>query len=267
MNKEKLINITFGNSDNGIARHFLSKYINERKKEVAKGEFVCCDFNLDLGFISGDFFKNRYDIMSINLKPFGCKSKEIKEVAQGMLDKIDNIVQKVREGYKLRIWTGNASYIKCGYYFLINKLKEIDVKIEEWGVDGESWCQLDFDLHDTYEPNIKQITKREKTSLANKWDKLLEDDKGLRVVKNGKVISVAMDYFDDRIRNQMPNEEINTWKLCGRVLADYGKYIHMEYIMDRIYKLIKVGEFKIVKKIKGRRPQNAIITWKNKKGA
>lgn len=267
MNQEKLINITFGNSDNGIARHFLLNYINGRKKQVVKGEMGSIVFDLDVGFISGDFYKGRYDTTAMHLVPFGCKKKDIKATIKEMIDATDDIIQKAREGYKLRIWTGNASYIKCGYYFLMNKLKDIDVEIEEWGVDSESWCQLDFDLHDSYEPNIKQISKREKISLSNKWDKLLKEDKGLRVVKNGKVINVEMDYFDDMIRKQMPNEEINTWQLCGKVLGDYGKYIHMEYIMDRIYKLIKDGEFKIVKKIKGRRPQNAIITWKNKKGA
>jgi len=266
MKQEKLINIAFGNSDSGNIRQFLLNYINERKKNVVKGEQVSLDFSLDLGKISGDFIKNRQETLEMTGLPFEFEENDIKEITQSYAEKIEYVIQKAREGYKFRVWTSDACFVRCGYYFFMDMLRDIDVDIEEWYINMGTWSNLDYELYDTFEPTIKRPSQKEKEEYSNKWQHLKENETGLRVVLDGAVVNVSEDYYDDKIRSKMPkNDTINTWKLCGRVLGELGEkgiYIHMEVILHRIYLMIKSGEFEVVETIPGDRPLNEIIRWK-----
>lgn len=278
---EKVVNVTFSGSDQGTIKQLLYKYLERNStlfssKEVGTlkrgenasskiGEHLCCELELNLGEINKDFFKGRIEVLSMLYMPFGCDEDEIKAILDDRLDQVNKIVQRAKRGYIIRLWTSEGSYDRCGYYYLLDKLKNVDANIVECHTDSNSWSQIGVEDIANFELKDRKMDKKEIEEISQKWLKLVESSLGLRVVKDDELVNVPSDYYDDVIRRLMPKRNIKAHTLCGNVLQKIEPYIQSYFIMDRIFKMIENGEFEIVRKFgPDSRPQNVVIKIKGK---
>ena len=276
---EKVVNVTFSGGDQGTVKWLLYKYLErnsaksssketrtlKREKDLSKiGEHLCCELELNLGEINKDFHKGRIDVLSMMYMPFGCDEDEIKEILKDRLDQVDKIIQRAKRGYTLRLWTSEGSYDRCGYYYLLDKLKNVDANIVECHTDLNSWSQIGVDDLANFELKDRRVDKKEIEEISQKWLMLVENSLDLRILKDDELVNASSDYYDDVIRRLMPKRKnIKAHTLCGNVLQKIDAYIQSYFIMDRIFKLIENGEFEIVRKFgPDSRPQNVVIKIK-----
>lgn len=231
---EKILNVVFDECDYAMIKFSLLNYLKantDNQNSLNIGEFSCVSLDLNICDIKNDFYRGRVEAFSMLYEPYKIDKHETEEIVNQRLKEFENILQKAREGYKLRMWTSNSVCAKCGFYYLVYQLKDIDVEIEEYHTDLKFFSDLDRIKLTIQKPNIKEI--------CDMWEKLLENDTGLRILKYGKVINVPIDYYDDLIRKTMPKKKISVDRLCGYVLARIKGFIQPYFISDRIRKLYK----------------------------
>ncbi|KAJ53570.1 hypothetical protein BD780_001317 [Clostridium tetanomorphum] len=87
----------------------------------------------------------------------------------------------------------------------------------------------------------KKIKKETYNSLLNNWNKIKEEKGKLRIYKDGQVITVKEDYFDNQILKYTPKEFRKCARVVGKTIGYSEKSISDYYIFLRIQQLIKNG--------------------------
>ena len=103
-------------------------------------------------------------------------------------------------------------------------------------------CWLD-DFKQNFLKAANVMTQDEILEEAGKWDKLVADNKPLRVDSPNGIISVEEDYFDKFLIEHIPNGEFKMAALIGEALAEYK--ISDSFIHQRVCKLIDDGILEI----------------------
>lgn len=190
-------------------------------------EIISIPLFFDIGYLKDDALENQKENINNMYLPFGVSQKECDEIFNNIKQAIKNVVTYAQKCASIRIWNDNTPTSLCGFYYLMNLLKDIDCKI--------------YEVPFTYfsKPNLEdaeEITTKQKQTHSYTWDLLVEENAPLRVFENHILTSVPETYYDNLILNIVGKKEMPAPKIVGKVLSKYK--ISDTYIFDRIYYLI-----------------------------
>lgn len=81
--------------------------------------------------------------------------------------------------------------------------------------------------------------------LYTRWEQLVQENAPLRVIKDGKPVSAPVDYYDQVIIANTPENEDRAALVVGRTLGEYA--VSDCFVFERIRALAAAGKLEIVK--------------------
>lgn len=79
-----------------------------------------------------------------------------------------------------------------------------------------------------------------------RWQALQAENAPLRVVEQGRVVSAGLDYYDDLIRQAIPDEPCQTAQIIGTALGKQKVPTGDQFIAKRLLHFIDAGELAVV---------------------
>ena len=107
-----------------------------------------------------------------------------------------------------------------------------------------------------YIQNMKEITPFERYALTmdekeaylSEWANIQSENSALRIIRDGKVISLPADYFDDRIISIIGRSEVKVAEICQPLLCNELPRM-LYYIFVRLRQLIAEQRIIVVKEV------------------
>jgi hypothetical protein len=93
-----------------------------------------------------------------------------------------------------------------------------------------------------------ELTQEEKATLIQKWGALMEQGGELRVVVDGELQNVSIDYYDEIILSMVNDGENEMHYVVGDFIIKIR--IDAFFVADRIYKMIADGRLLLLKPTK-----------------
>ena len=164
----------------------------------------------------------------------------------------------------LRLWVDQTPHTQCGLRFVADLLqgREVEVRLvllpsQVQRADG---CIVAYRGWGEVEPkDIPGFLRREVVlgcdelaRLAAQWQQLRAENAPLRVVEDGAVVSAGLDYYDDLIRREYPEDRCTIAHLIGRVLGQQGVLMRDLFLYRRIRALMDRGELVAISDGNGR---------------
>ncbi|MBX4271504.1 DUF3658 domain-containing protein [Clostridium estertheticum] len=247
----KIINICFSQSAGATLEYAISA------KEPQDNEKVIVLFdNLSQGAIKGgvniEERINWYNIFEradpLNLFT-DSNTDELKENYNAFHDEIS----KIDSSDTLYIWYGSSQEF-CGMLYTLEFLKgrklntyiidikDTVIKHKENVFQANNLGQIIPENIEKYAAAKRKLDSNEYKQFLDAWESLKKDDSVLRVLKDGKVKSVAENYFDIDILKYTPKEFRKSARIVGNVVGNSENKISDWYIFWRIKELIKAGK-------------------------
>ncbi|MEG1758214.1 MAG: DUF3658 domain-containing protein [Oscillospiraceae bacterium] len=171
---------------------------------------------------------------------------------------LNSLKAHIASGDDIRIWLDTTPSSCCGLLFVANLLEGSDVSVTVMKMpskctrpDGvtvtyRGWGEVAPELLGSFLDIAVALSSGEIAALSAQWKKLQGENAPMRAVKDGAVISVGADYYDDIIRAAYPPASCSVAKLIGDVLnCNIG--IGDALIAERIRFLLAAGELKTLK--------------------
>lgn len=225
-NGNMIVDICFNDSICGeLKLHLHKKY----------QEIISIPLFFDIGYLKDDALENQKENIINMYAPFGVSQKECDEIFDKIKESIANVVLYAKKGASFRIWNDNIPTSLCGFYYLINLLKDIDCKIYEIPFIYD--CNPNLD-------DAEEVTTEQKQTHSCVWDLFVEENAPLRVFENRVLTSVPETYYDDLILDIVDKKEMPVPHIVGKVLSKHK--ISDTYIFGRVYHLVECGYLEIV---------------------
>ena len=175
----------------------------------------------------------------------------------GCVSDLNKLKAKAKDGVPVRIWYSNAPYSLCGVYDTIDQLKNCECRIsavrlpsmqlgEQGAKSAVSWSDIRPGEFAYYLPLESELPNLVQQSMILEWEALKRENAPLRVVLNGKLRSVEMDFYDSFIRKEIPDGTFKVAQLIGLVLSRNRLGIGDWIIAQRIKSMIASGELTVV---------------------
>lgn len=238
--------------------HFEGKALGGNSKEV-----IGVSFCLDIGDISKDTTSEERKKLLFEMfkNPFENQEREEKIFAnywEENLVGLQKLNDSAKNGEHVRIWYSDAPYSMCGFYFLNSVLKEYNCKVtaiklpkyqtqkNDTVISYSSWGEVAPGKFYQFLPLEAEISQLERKFIASEWVELQGQNAPIRAVVNGKLTSVAEDFYDYFIRLNIPEEEFIMARLIGEVLGRHQLSVSDWWIAHRIRNMITNGELKVI---------------------
>ena len=235
--------------------------------EIVYGDSLChwlkqCDFISNNKIIKFDKFFSIADLSNINNNKINYSedfcSFSNNEIYHKFhkVDSLEDINKQLNEAVKrkskIRVWTTHneiESYLT--FLYVCNYLFNIDCNLyvmfsDEYKKECFSpACMVENELKELIKLEYK-LSIEEKFKYALEWKILTNDNSKLRVIENGKVKSVSLNYYDSIILNKLKAfGEIQIVDLVSNLMKEYC--LHDLFIVYLINRLINYNKIMIVK--------------------
>lgn len=239
----EILEVVFGNSC----------YMSMKKSSLQNNEILLFNLLLNVGDLS------KIDENQIVIPKYLCNERNNysfkKEVA---------IINKsIKEKKKIRIWTSHYdvySYLIMLYVCKLVQKNNYELYViysDEYNKDYISPSMVDSDNFANLSQIEHKLSDNEMNNFANEWIKIVRDNSEMRVLENGKIKSVSINYYDNLILEKL--------KLLGQVkVAKLVALLMSEvYLADSLYvylinRIIKNNKIKIVNENNNRFFDNVI---------
>lgn len=174
---------------------------------------------------------------------------------------LNKLMTRGKAGEPVRIWYSDAPYSMCGFYETVYQIRNYEcpilaVRLPDYTIPvGEqeakpvtSWGEISPGELADYLPLEAEIPDATRKAMIADWEKLKQENAPLRAVLNGKLHSVAMDFYDGFIRKETPYDTFKVGQLIGLVLGRNQLGIGDWLIAQRIQKMIESDELTVVQK-------------------
>lgn len=153
----------------------------------------------------------------------------------------------------LRVWVDTPDS-RCGLLFLADLLQgqDVEVRVVElpqrvlWNgrcaVKYRRWSEVAPEQFRAFMAEERVLAGGALQDLAGRWQFLRQENAPLRVVRDGVVVSAAIHYYDDLIRDEFPQGTCKVMDLVGRVLAIHQLPLDDAFLIRRIAHFIQSGE-------------------------
>lgn len=241
-----------------LEEHFEGEALGGSSKEV-----VGVSFCLDIGDISRDVNSEERKklIFEMFRNPFEDDEREKKILAnywEQNLAGMQKLNDSAKNGEHVRIWYSDAPYSMCGFYFINSVLKEYKCKVtaiklpryqtqkNNTVISYSSWGEVAPGKFYQFLPFETEISQLERKFIASEWAELKRQNAPIRAVINGKLTSVAEDFYDYFIRLNIPDGEFIMARLIGEVIGRHQLGVGDWWFAQRIRSMITNGELKVV---------------------
>jgi hypothetical protein len=183
--------------------------------------------------------------------------------------KVAALKQRLTEDPKeiVWIWAAQNKHDVSGYYWLMSQLKEFQGRIYILYLNNLPFINEKGLIF--YPENLFQIPPREflkARKLArpitlsefeidpDEWNRLCQEDKGVRILEGGKKLSQhPYTYYDDELRKFITGDWIKASKLIGQFLSKAKQTTGDAYLLWRIKQLVAAGELEVQGELRGMR--------------
>ena len=213
--------------------------------------------NLDLGRIHPNEFDTARE--ELIYKSFAACSKiEKQQMIKDARDRHNNIINAAKKHVDLRIWCASNPASQCGLFYTIYSLKGIDCRIFIVNMPSDigclppdydrSWTETEPDDIESCLCLQREIKMAERQIYEQIWEMLANENAELRINIEGRITSVAVDYFDDEILSYAPiGEDFRLGNLAGYALQ-CPRYLSPSFVEDRIESMINQGRITLVER-------------------
>lgn len=188
-----------------------------------------------------------------SLKPFNRNNLKLyhgDENSYNFTDEFNNLKKFVKNSLKIRVWSSHLDSSDYCLLLLICFLfrdKEISVIFSE---EINQSPQIGM-INASEIPNIEKrehiLTKSQKENYCKEWEQIVSDNKELRCMINGKVISCTIDSFDDEILDRLEKSgEIYISKFTSDLMGNptlphviFSEFVYV-YLINRLEKIGKI---------------------------
>ena len=244
-----MLNVCFGDSECGALRQALP------------WEQVTFSYRgLELGRISNDYFdESRKEWIDefFNI----CSKRERAKIWKDEQSRVAQIIETAKREKELRIWYASSPCSTCGYYKLVHMLHDTECTIyvvempKQLGYRDESCDKSWGEVHPEDMKKClvlqRELTTKERTEIAQKWEQLAEENEELRLNVNGVLSSVPVDYLDEEILSYAPQDkEFKLGNLVGSVIGKCVHAISDSFISARIESMVDGGIFTVIERPK-----------------
>lgn len=168
-------------------------------------------------------------------------------------------LDKVRQGpEEVRVWVDDTPEARCGLLFVADLLQEKKTALHVVELPGQivradgitvsyrGWGEVEPQLFGTFLDRQRVLSREEVCDLAAQWQKLQAENAPLRVVEDGCVRSAGIDYYDDAIRREFPQDTCTVGRLIANVLVRQNLLINDVFIARRVQHFIDRDELAVV---------------------
>lgn len=151
-------------------------------------------------------------------------------------DKIDLYWQRIMDDLKkmmsykkaIRVWVDSSSNAQCGWLFLVHLLQKSSIPLYVVELTNKrndrreykGWGEVEPHEIMNYLAQERLVNSKEKMELARQWHCLQKENAPLRVIQNGKVKSVGLDYYDFIIDQYLPTQPCRICEIIALILSD-----------------------------------------------
>lgn len=226
-----MLNMTFSSAGAGSLRM-------QREKLGIDGEKIAfAELSLSIGDLSEPFeIKSRKEVYNAYFKLASMVKREIRRMERTAKHERD-----------ICMW-----YSKSDIDEYIGMLAAVDRFYHKgknvYVCDCTAICRSLFELQyaDSFEiPERRQLSDKELQGLICEWREIQAENAPYRIMKNGNVTGVPMNFADDDIFSIIGDKEVKVNSICGKLLSG-GKQYKLLFIMLRIRQLIAEGKITVV---------------------
>lgn len=235
--------ITYYNEDGSLMTEEQAKLAGDLAE---KAEKIRWEAATPLGGIFDDVFNfgekfNLGDISSCTLSEYDTEN-------------LQKVMVRINSGEEARIWYSDLADQACSFLWLMHQFKEANIDISKiYGVHKDSWQGTKPGDWHKFVSEARPLQEEFFAECASLWESLIQEGALVRIFKEGRVVSVSEDYYDEsiiHIARSMKEQPFMENHLIGEV-----NYIHPEleydWIFERIEHLISKEFFLIAKKPMG----------------
>jgi hypothetical protein len=246
-----------------LKKEHVGKPIGGKKDDV-----VYIDMCLDIGDLSMpiDSEYRKELIMSLDKLPYS----DVTDIDPDYYEdewrwhsaQIYRLLELVQQKEAFRFWYSNNPYSLSGFYYVCSLLqdqgcKATTVKLPDYqeSLDNNmpkasSWRQIQEEEMYLFLPLEKELTNLDIQFYAKRWNELKEGKSALRVVIDGELRGVSIDYYDDIIRKEIPDGKFKLAKVIEKLIIKYPHGPIDSWYTMRILEMINNGELNMIKKDK-----------------
>ncbi|HYJ64014.1 MAG TPA: DUF3658 domain-containing protein [Parafilimonas sp.] len=183
------------------------------------------------------------------------------------LDFIDDklIIHQLKEKLKDEsqqawIWMAPNQHDVCGYYWLINQLKEFEARIYILSLNNLPFINDKGNIfypRDLFEIPPKEFIKAKKLARpvtlsefeldADEWKKLCSENGIVRILEGGKkIVSKDADYYDNDILKTITPEPQKLHKIFGTLFSKMKLHTGDVFLVWRMKELINEGKIELI---------------------
>lgn len=227
--------------------------------EGTSEEVICLGFMMDIGSIKEPMessYRKELIYSMLEQEQWGQEGR-LEDIGEAYEKELQRLKNYLDAGEPVRIWYSDVPYSRCGLYSLCQILKGFEnemsiVKLPAYVVRDtciqsyQGWGEVSAEEFAGFLPYEKTLSKEEVRMYAMLWGDLVEDDSPLRVVVNGKVLSVSEDFYDFLIWKWLKNDPVMEGRLIGNILGHTQIGVGDWWYAKRIEYYIKQGKIRVV---------------------
>lgn len=173
------------------------------------------------------------------------------EKNDNVLNEVTKIIENINKNNKIRVWSGrNDIYSYLIMLFISSIIKKYDYSLyavysDDYNKEYPSPAVMREEELENLTKFERKLSKKEINNNAGVWEKLVRENTDLRIIENGVVKSVSIDYYDEYIlKNLKMMGEVKMAQLVGKLMQNvYLQDILYVYLIE---KLIKDKKIKII---------------------
>ncbi len=188
--------------------------------------------------------------------------REMQELFDSMVNTTNKIITAAQSGETICFWLDETPGAICCFYYLMFKLQGINCKVlclrinRNFYQDKEVYFWSGLNSEDVLAAidKIEVLSLEERVAYAAEWQRLQTENAELRILQNGKIVSVPVEYFDEQIVALMPKTKSGkfsqrSWefKCLEKIDARLGCFFYAY----RIREMEKMGLIKLIKDCTG----------------
>lgn len=271
----QLIHILFGDSPAGSLKVALKEMgLVEKEKVISFWDIFSIGpvWRLDEKLGQEERFEFVKNVMNDEYDDF-------QDYQRGFYDSI-NLLNSISEDVPIQIWVAENAHEQTGLRYVLHLLKDKknDIKvINTTKMYSEHVKRTNTVLHtgeimpEELQVIYKQsysyspLTAQERKQLEEEWSALMETKETLRIWRDGQIMSISEDYYDEYMIDlakrlqielkhvQEPEEFIKSARLIGEVIGHLDQYIGDKFFEYRLRKLIGKDIFEMEGNLKAMR--------------
>ena len=243
----------------GIIKELKKQYDNGEELDGEPQDVIDLGFHLEVGDISGEIDgKARKEAFLRLYSSAEFTTEDVNNIFHAQRKDYDTLIDFAKKSELIRVWVTDSAHSLCGLAYLCNILKDIPCEINcisrpdkdalleeniEYFDDWGSCPETEFYQFVQY---ARDISADEKQTHSELWEKLVQENAPLRANENGKLISVAEDYYDNLIMDCLPEDDFVMAKLIGDILNKSPIGVHDGWYSLRINLMINKGILEVV---------------------